>query len=78
MPIYYTGIGCLETYYHTNDEFIEIMQKNFTWKDWTYEINNSTLPSELIFKDFNLPHDFMIFTLDDWVEYSGAIKYDDQ
>ena len=40
-----------------------------TWKDWKNEIS---WPAQLEFKDWALPDDFIFFTLDDWIEYSGA------
>jgi hypothetical protein len=28
------------------------------------------------YKNYNLPYDFVNFTLEDWIEYTGAIYYD--
>jgi hypothetical protein len=65
MKIFYTGIGASKTNYLLPNDFIALMRRIFHsggtyWKD------------QLEFKDFNLPNDFDIFTLNDWIEYSGA------
>lgn len=41
------------------------MYEQFTHKKWKKEI-------QLKFKDWVLPDDFIFFTLDDWIEFSGA------
>ena len=69
MIIFYSGIGCKKDYRHTEKEFLDIMNKNFTWKDWN---NDISWPMQLKFKDWKLPDDFIFFTLQDWIEYSGA------
>ncbi len=69
MKISYTGIGCKKNYIHTEKEFLDIMNKSFTWKDWNNEIS---WPEQLQFKDWVLPDDFVFFTTHDWIEYSGA------
>ena len=69
MKILYTGIGCKKDHTHTKKEFIHIMNKAFTWKDWNNDISWS---EQLNFKDWILPDDFIFFTLSDWIEYSGA------
>jgi hypothetical protein len=75
MKIIYTGIGCNETEIHTEREFIDIMNRLFTYKTW----NNSELVRErhyqLNYKNWNLPNDFILFTLHDWLDYSGAEIY---
>ena len=74
MKIYYTGIGCNRTGEHTENEFLSIMNREFTHKTWRYELEK--FPREyhyqLKFKDWFLPDDFIFFTLTDWMEYSGA------
>jgi hypothetical protein len=74
MKIFYTGIGCNKTGEHTEIEFLNIMNKEFTHKSWRHEL--ATIPREnhyqLQFKDWFLPDDFVFFTLTDWIEYSGA------
>ena len=70
VMIYYSGIGCKKNEIHTEQEFLDIMKKEFIWKDRN---NAVTWPAQLQFKDWCLPDDFIFFTLDDWIEYSGAI-----
>ena len=74
MEIFYTGIGCNKTGKHTENEFLDIMNKEFTYKTWRHELE--IIPREqhyqLQFKDWILPDDFIFFTLKDWIEYSGA------
>jgi len=74
MIIGYTGIGAKKNGIHTEQEFLDIMNKEFTFKDW----NNSRdiWPPQLQFKDWVLPDDFIFFTLKNWVEYAGAGTYD--
>ena len=67
--IMFSGIGCNKNYRHTEKEFLDIMNKTVVWKDWNKEIS---WPEQLEFKDWKLPDDFIFFTLDDWIEYSGA------
>ena len=69
MIINYTGIGCKKGYHHTTEEFLKIMNKEFTLKDWN---NSISWPEQLKFKNWVLPDDFIFFTLYDWIEYSGA------
>lgn len=64
--IVYTGIGCNPSGKHTEQEFINIMKNIFI-----HQPANSI--AEHRFKHWTLPHDFIHFTLIDWVEYSGAI-----
>ena len=70
MKIYYTGIGCNESGYHTVDDFLNIMKKEFTHKEWKHDFRERHY--QLQFKDWILPDDFVFFSLDDWIEYSGA------
>ena len=74
MKILYDGIGANKTGEHTVDEFLHIMNKEFTHSSWKPIL--TTTPREqhyqLQFKDWFLPDDFVFFTLDDWIEYSGA------
>lgn len=74
MNIYYTGIGCNKTGQHTENEFLNIMNREFTHKSWRYELGiiPREHPHQLQFKDWILPDDFIFFTLTDWIEYSGA------
>lgn len=74
MVIYYTGIGCNNTGNHTEHEFLNIMNKELTFKKWSkmYEFIPKESNIQLKFKDWILPDDFIFFTLNDWIEYSGA------
>jgi hypothetical protein len=65
MIILYTGIGCNKTGIHTVNEFLNIMNTEFTHKT-----GNTNSP--VFFNGFILPDDFVFFTLQDWIEYSGA------
>ena len=69
MKIYYSGIGAKKDGIHTEQEFLDIMNKEFTHKDWNKGISWT---AQLEFKDWVLPDDFIFFTLNDWIEYSGA------
>jgi hypothetical protein len=73
MFIYYSGIGSNKNEIHTVQEFLDVMNKEFTWKDWN---NSVSWSAQLQFKDWVLPDDFIFFTLKDWIEYSGAESYD--
>jgi len=74
MKIFYTGIGSNPTGEHSENEFLNIMSREFTHKIWRYELEK--IPREyhpqLTYKDWVLPDDFIFFTLSDWIDYSGA------
>jgi hypothetical protein len=74
MLIYYTGIGCKKSEIHTEKEFLAIMNRSFTNKDWKAEFRLIPRKNhyQLQFKDWCLPEDFTYFTMTDWIEYSGA------
>ena len=72
MTILYSGIGANKNGIHTEREFLAIMNKECTWKDWN---NSISWPAQLDFKDWILPDDFIFFTLDDWIEYAGAKRH---
>lgn len=74
MNIFYTGIGCNKSGQHTEDEFLNIMNREFTHKTWRHELAQTPREHhyQLTFKDWILPDDFIFFTLTDWIEYSGA------
>ena len=77
MVILYSGIGCNEKKVHSEIEFLQIMEREFTNKHWE-QIINKTPPGyihyQLDFNGLDLPHEFKFFTLDDWIDYSGAVK----
>ena len=68
MIVLYTGIGAKKNGIHTEQEFLDIMNKEFTWKDWN---NGVSWTEQLQFKDWILPDDFIFFTLKNWIEYLG-------
>jgi hypothetical protein len=75
MKILYDGIGSNTTGEHTEDEFLKIMSKEFTHKNWSFILKKITKREEhdqFVFKDWILPDDFVFFTLANWIEYSGA------
>lgn len=61
--VFYTGIGCKHSGVHTDEEFINIMFNT---------IHNIDYPSE--WNGYELPDEFEEFSLDDWIEFSGATK----
>jgi len=75
MKILYDGIGANKTGEHTEEEFVNIMNREFSHKDWGLEFK--IVPKEqhyqCLFKDWILPDNFIFFTLQDWIDYSGAI-----
>lgn len=73
MLIYYTGIGSTpEKTIFAEDEFVRIMNENFTHRDWK-NVPWILKSIQLDYKDdWVLPDDFIFFTLQDWIEYSGA------
>ena len=74
MKIFYTGIGSNKTGQHTEDEFLNIMSREFSHKNWHLEFKliQREQHYQCKFKDWILPDDFIFFTLIDWIEYSGA------
>jgi hypothetical protein len=74
MKILYDGIGSNKSGEHTENEFMDVMKREFTHKIWRHELTKISREQhdQLIFKDWNLPDDFVFFTLEDWIEYSGA------
>ena len=70
MPyIRYTGIGANESEIHTIEEFLNIMKSEDALKHY-YEMSSYGVDME--YKNYTLPNDFLIFTLDEWLDYSGA------
>lgn len=76
MQIIYDGVGADPSGVHTPERFLEIMNRPKKWQkrpetnfaNWIYENE-----IQLKFKDWVLPDDFCFFTLEDWVEYAGAV-----
>lgn len=72
MPyIHYSGIGAKESEIHSIEEFLDITKQASTH----YYIMCS-LGFDMEYKKYLLPQDFNKFTLDEWIEYTGAKKYD--
>lgn len=71
MPyIHYSGIGCNNNEIHTVDEFLNIMKyAQFHYNEMTF------LGFNMEYKDYRLPDDFINFTLDEWIDYTGAEYY---
>ena len=75
MKILYDGIGCNSRGEHTEEEFLKIMSREFTHKNWSFILKRITKRDQhdqFVFKNWILPDDFVFFTLTDWIEYSGA------
>ena len=74
MPyIFYTGIGAKESGIHSIDEFLNIM-KNAS--SHYYEM--TSLGFDMEYKNYLLPNDFINFTLNEWIESSGATYYNSE
>ena len=72
MPyIHYSGIGAKETEIHSIEEFLNIM-KNASIH--YYEM--TSLGVDMEYKNYLLPAHFINFTLEEWMDYSGAIYYE--
>ena len=69
--IVYSGIGAKETEIHSIEEFLNIM-KNASFH--YYEM--TSLGFDMEYKKYLLPADFTKFTLEEWLDYSGATYYD--
>lgn len=70
LKIFYTGVGSTKDEY-TEAEFLTIMNDEFTNKNWD-EVPYEKRIRQLQYNEWNLPNDFVLFTLLDWIEYSGA------
>jgi hypothetical protein len=71
--IFYTGIGAKEPGIHSIEEFLNIM-KNAPLH--YYEM--TSLGFQMEYKNYLLPNDFIKFTLQEWIEYSGATYYNSE
>ena len=69
--IYYSGIGCNNLQKHTIDEFLNIMKDA---PEHYYEMKNLGFYME--YKDYHLPDDFDKFSLEDWLDYTGAVYHE--
>jgi hypothetical protein len=65
--ICYTGIGAKESGIHSIEEFLNIMKyASFHYNEMT------SLGFNMEYKNYLLPDDFINFTLEEWIDYSGA------
>jgi hypothetical protein len=72
MPyIVYNGIGANESEIHSVEEFLTIMKHANTHY---YEMSYYGFDME--YKNYVLPADFEKLTLEEWLEYTGAIYYE--
>ena len=70
MPyIMYSGIGSNESEIHTVNEFLNIMKSEDALNHY-YEMSSYGVDME--YKNYTLPYDFLKFTLNEWLDYSGA------
>lgn len=76
VKINYTGTGSDGRDFYTEQDFLELMNKECTHKKWTKDLYYIEVDREndyrLQFGSWYLPDDFMFFSLKDWIEYSGA------
>jgi len=74
MPyIFYNGIGSNSSEIHSVEEFLNIMKHAETHY---YEM--SFYGFDMEYKNYALPSDFKNFTLEEWLDYSGAVFYDSE
>ena len=72
MPfIHYTGIGAKESGIHSIEEFLNLRQYA---SQHYYEMKS--LGFDMEYKTYLLPDDFIKFTLEEWLDYTGAEYYD--
>lgn len=77
--IYYSGIGAEEKNIFAEDEFVKLMKHLYIIKDLCKE-KNLDYTIEYVRRDkpaILLPEGYNIFTLEDWLDYSGAMRYSD-
>ncbi len=74
MPyIVYSGVGSNESEIHSVEEFLNIMKHA---ESHYYEM--SFYEFDMEYKNYVLPGDFKKFTLEEWLDYSGAVYYDSE
>lgn len=72
MPyIMYNGEGAKETGIHSIEEFL-----NITKNALLHYYEMTSLGFDMEYKNYLLPDDFIQFTLDEWIDYTGAVYYD--
>jgi hypothetical protein len=71
MPyICYSGIGAKESEIHSIEEFL-----NITKNASSHYYEMTSLGFDMEYKNYLLPDDFTKFTLEEWIDYSGATYY---
>ena len=68
--IVYSGIGSKESEIHSIEEFL-----NITKNASSHYYEMTSLGFDMEYKNYLLPDDFTKFTLEEWIDYSGATKY---
>jgi hypothetical protein len=77
--IYYSGIGADEKNIFTEQEFVNMMRDLYINKDLCKE-KDLDYSIEYVRRDkptVVLPEGYKTFTVDDWLDYSGGMKYPD-
>ena len=69
--IVYSGIGAKESEIHSIEEFL-----NITKNASSHYYEMTSLGFDMEYKNYLLPDDFIQFTLDEWIDYTGAVYYD--
>jgi hypothetical protein len=78
--IHYDGVGADPSGVHTDEQFVEIMKRDVENKKWQRRPETNPFnwiyenEIQLKFNDWVLPDDFCYFTLDDWIDYAGAVR----
>ena len=76
MPyIVYSGIGANESEIHSIEEFLNIMHHADSQRHYR---EMTFFGFDMEYKNYVLPADFINFTLEEWIDYSGAIYYDSE
>jgi hypothetical protein len=69
--IFYSGLGAKETEIHSVEEFLNIMKNASSHYD-----EMTSLGFDMEYKNYLLPDDFIQFTLEEWLDYTGATYCD--
>jgi hypothetical protein len=74
MPyIHYSGLGANETEIHSIEDFLNIMNHP---DNYSHYYKMSSFGVDMEYKKYSLPADYIKFTLEEWIDYSGAKYYD--
>jgi hypothetical protein len=74
MPyIFYNGFGANPSEIHTIEEFLNIMTHP---ESHTHYYEMTFYGVDMEYKNYILPEDFTKFTLEEWLDYSGAEYYE--